>query len=138
MTDPTPRPAMTMREIRRNLGHTVPPDGIPEPTVQAVEYTVNCLPEGDLDSHVFEVRVQYRGAGRYAVIRHGHSCLGADGTWDHGVKEYDRGDAWLNDHRFDLDTAIRLAKEQAPLVTVNGFTVADALAMRQKRQEARS
>lgn len=110
---------------------------VPEPTVQAVEYTVNCLPEDDLDSHVFAITVQYRGAGRYAVIQHGQMCLGADGTWDHGVKEYDRGDAWLDAHRFDLDTALRLAKEQAPRVTVNGFTVADALAMRQKRVERR-
>lgn len=107
---------------------------IPEPTVMAVEYTVNCLPEDDYDSFAFEVRVQYRGNGRYAVIRHGHSCLGTDGTWDQGVKEYDRGDAWLDAHRFDLETALRLAKEQAPLVTVNGHTVADAIAMRQKRE----
>jgi hypothetical protein len=106
---------------------------LPEPTVQATEYAVNCLPEDGLDSHVFEVRVQYRGAGRYAVIKHGQMCLGADGTWDHGVKEYDRGDAWLDAHRFDLDTALRLAKEQAPLVTVNGYTVADALRMADKR-----
>lgn len=108
---------------------------IPEPTVQAVEYTVNCLPEDDYDSFAFEIRIQYRGNGRYAVIRHGHSCLGADGTWDQGVKEYDRGEAWLDSHRFDLDTATRLAKQQAPLVTVNGFTVADALAMRKNRED---
>lgn len=106
----------------------------PDPVVQAVEYSVNCMPEDDLDSHVFEIRVQYRGNGRYAVIRMG-SCLGADGTWDQGVKEYDRGDAWLDAHRFDLDTALRLAKQQAPLVTVNGHTIADALAMRRKRAE---
>lgn len=106
----------------------------PEPVVQAVEYTVNCVPEDDLDSHVFEIRVQYRGNGRYAVIRMG-SCLGADGTWDQGIKEYDRGDAWLDAHRFDLDTALRLAKEAAPLVTVNGHTVADALRMQAKRAE---
>lgn len=105
----------------------------PEPAVQAVEYTVNCVPEDDLESHLFEVRVQYRGAGRYAVIQHGHLCLGADGTWDHGIKEYDRGDDWLNTHRFDLDTALRLAKEAAPHVTVNGHTVTDAISMRQKR-----
>lgn len=106
----------------------------PEPTVQAVEYTVSCLPD-DLDGHLYAIRVQYRGAGRYAVIRGGDLCLGADGTWDHGVKEYDRGDTWLDAHRFDLDTALRLAKEQAPLVTVNGHTVTDALARRQRWQE---
>jgi hypothetical protein len=108
----------------------------PKPAVKAVEYTVNCLPEDDYDGHLFEIRVQYRGNDRYAVIRRGNECLGADGTWDQGVKEYDRGEAWLNAHRFDLDTALKLAKEQAPLVTVNGYTVADALAM-QKRREAR-
>lgn len=107
----------------------------PEPVVHAVEYTVNCVPDDDIDGHLFEVRVQYRGNGRYAVIQHGDRCIGADGTWDQGVKEYDRGDAWLNAHRFDLDTALRLAKEAAPHVTVNGFTVNDAIAMRQKRAE---
>lgn len=106
---------------------------VPEATVQAVEYTVNCLPDDDIDGFVFQIRVQYRGAGRYAVIRGGDMCLGADGTWEHGVKEYDRGEAWLNAHRFDLDTALRLAKEQAPLVTVNGHTVSDAL----KREASR-
>jgi hypothetical protein len=105
----------------------------PEPTVHAVEYTVNCVPEDNFESHCWEIRVQYRGNGRYAVIQHGNLCLGRDGTWDHGVKEYDRGDAWLDNHRFDLDTALQLAKEQAPLVTVNGYTVTQAIAMQQKR-----
>jgi len=106
---------------------------VPEATVMATDYTVNCLPDDDVNSFVFQIRVQYRGDGRYAVIRGGDMCLGADGTWDHGVKEYDRGDDWLNAHRFDLDTALRLAKEQAPLVTVNGHTVSDALVGRERR-----
>lgn len=108
---------------------------VPEATIQPTEYTVNCLNGEYLDNHLFEVRVQYRGAGRYAVIRGGQMCLGADGTWDYGVKEYDRGDDWLNAHRFDLDTALKLAKEQARLVTVNGHTVSDALARQQSRAE---
>jgi hypothetical protein len=108
---------------------------VPEATVLATEYSVNCVPEDDINGHVFEIRVQYRGAGRYAVIRGGDMCLGADGTWDFGVKEYDRGDDWLNAHRFDLETALDLAKQQARLVTVNGHTVTDALAMQKKRAE---
>ncbi|MGV2914650.1 hypothetical protein [Streptomyces alfalfae] len=108
---------------------------VPEATVQAVEYTVSCVPEDDIDGHLFGIRVQYRGQGRYAVIRSADMCLGTDGTWDYGVKEYDRGDAWLDAHRFDLDTALRLAKAQAPLVTINGHTVTDAIAMQQKRRE---
>ncbi|MDX3283601.1 hypothetical protein, partial [Streptomyces scabiei] len=94
----------------------------------ATEYSVSCVPEDCVDAFIFSIRVQYRGSGRYAVIRGGDMCLGADGTWDHGVKEYDRGQAWLDGHRFDLDIALRLAKEQAALVTVNGHTVTDVLA----------
>lgn len=106
---------------------------VPPATVLATEYTVNCLPHDDINASLFQIRVQYRGDGRYAVIRGGDMCLGADGTWDHGVKEYDRGDDWLNAHRFDLDTALRLAKEQAALVTVNGHTVTDALTGRERK-----
>lgn len=111
------------------------PEPTPEPVVRAVEYTVNSVPDNDDDSYHFELRVQYRGNNRYAVTRHGWGCLGADGTWDQGIEEYDRGDAWLNAHRFDLDTALRLAKEAAPHITVNGYTVTDAIAMQQKRRE---
>jgi hypothetical protein len=102
---------------------------IPEPTVQPVRYTVTCLPEDDVNSHVFAIDVVYRGTGRWAVQRGEHACLGADGTWAQGVKEYDRGNEWLDTHRFDLDTALKLAREAASLITVNGYTVADALAM---------
>lgn len=97
----------------------------PEPVVQATEYEVSILPEDDINRSTFAITVQYRGEGRWAVIRHS-SCLGADGTWDFGVKEYDRGEAWLNAHRFDLDTAIRLARDAAPHVVCNGHTATDA------------
>jgi hypothetical protein len=111
-------------------------DLTPEPIVQAAKYTVNCLPEDGIDSHVFAIEVVYRGEGRWAVVRHG-ACLGADGTWADGVKPYGRGDAWLDAHRFDEQTALKLAKEHAPRVTVNGFTAADALRMRAERGEGR-
>ncbi|MFJ7297604.1 hypothetical protein [Streptomyces collinus] len=132
MTDDQP-PAWAIA-VRKRAQEEAPT--VPEATVQATEYSVNCLDGEHLDNHLFEIRVQYRGAGRYAVIRGGQMCLGSDGTWDYGVKEYDRGDDWLNAHRFDLDTALKLAKEQAPLVTVNGHTVSDAIA-RQKRRADR-
>lgn len=132
MTD-QPRPAMTMREIREGLGHVQP--GQPEPTVQATRYTVNCLPEDGIDSHVFEITVEYRGRGLWAIKRHSQ-CLAADGSWDYEMRPSEREDEWLATHRFDLDTALKLAKEAAPKVTVNGFTVADALRMAQQREEA--
>ncbi|MFD3516287.1 hypothetical protein [Streptomyces sp. NPDC058657] len=106
---------------------------LPEPTVKAVEYVVTCVPEDGIDAHVFEIRVEYRGGGRWAVTRLG-SCLGTDGTWAQGVKEYDRGDQWLDDHRFDLDTALHLAQQAAPHITVNGYTVTDALTMQANRE----
>lgn len=108
---------------------------IPEPNLQATAYSVNCLPEDGIDSHVFEITVEYRGKNRWAVKRHSQ-CLAADGTWDWEMRPSEREDDWLDTHRFDLDTALRLAKEAAPLVTVNGFTVTDALRMAQQRTEA--
>lgn len=120
-----------------------------EAIVQATKYTVNCVPEDGIDSDVFGLTVEYRGAGRWGVFRHAHCCLGADGEWSWGYSwgdgnsepatdeewtEYHRGrEAWLDAHRFDEETALRLAREQAPLVTVNGYTVADALAMSARR-----
>jgi hypothetical protein len=123
--------------------------GVPEPRVQAVKYLVNCLPEDDSDGHAFALTVEYRGEGRWGVFRSPACCLGADDTWSWGYSweggdrepateeewdSYNRGRyAWLDAHRFDEATALRLAREQAPKVTVNGFTVADALAMRKQK-----
>ncbi|MEU3620630.1 hypothetical protein ABZ725_51600 [Streptomyces sp. NPDC006872] len=98
---------------------------VPEPTVQPTRYEVSLLPGEDINQHLYVIEVEYRGAGRWAVVHHNY-CLGTDGDWDFGVKEYDRGDGWHAAHRFDLDTALALAKEHAPDVTVNGITAADA------------
>lgn len=98
-----------------------------EPRVQVAAYTVSLLPENHTpDSHIFDITVEYCGAGLWAVTRHS-MCLGADGTWDFGVKPYDRGDDWLTTHRFTEAEALRLAKQAAPHVTVNGVTAAQAL-----------
>lgn len=94
------------------------------PSVKPILYEVTLLPEDDINHNVFVITVQDRGHGRWAVIHNG-SCLGADGVWDFGVKEYDRGEAWLDNHRFDLDTALRLASQAAPHVVVNGHTAAE-------------
>jgi hypothetical protein len=104
----------------------------PEAVARPTQYTVNCLAEDGIDSHVFAITVEYRGRDLWAVKRHGEN-LGADGTWDYESTPSNREDEWLATHRFDLDTALRLAKEAAPRVTVNGFTVADALRMQAKR-----
>jgi hypothetical protein len=118
MTDQS-RPAMTMREIREALGHVQP--GIPEPTVQATGYEVSLLPEGDVNRLSFTINVEYRGDDRWAIVRH-RQCMNAQGEWSWESIPSGREDDWLAEHRFDLDTALRLAKEQAPKLMVNGMT----------------
>jgi len=97
---------------------------LPTPTVQPTTYWVSLLPEDDVNFKFYVLTVEYR-QGRWAVTN-GDSCLGMDGTWADGVKPYGRGAEWLAAHRFDLDTALRLAQEAAPHVAVNGRTAADA------------
>lgn len=98
-----------------------------EPTVQVTEYTVSVLPEDDVNASSYAITVAYRGRGLWAVSRH-RQCLGKDGEWDWESLPSERTDEWLAEHRFDVDTALRLAKEAAPHIVVNGFTVADVLA----------
>ncbi|EFE65828.1 predicted protein [Streptomyces viridosporus ATCC 14672] len=118
MTD-QPKRAMTMREIREGLGHVQP--GQPEPIVQATRYEVSLLPEGDVNRLLFTINVEYRGDNRWAVVRH-RLCMNAEGVWSWESVPSEREDEWLAAHRFDLDTALRLAKEHAPKVMVNGMT----------------
>lgn len=112
-----------------------------KPTRRVTRYSVSCLPEDHIDADVFAVTVAYRGNGRWAVQRGEHRFYGADGKWstvfgwdrepvtDEEQAAYEAGyRAWLDAHRFDEETALRLADEAAPNVRVNGFTVADALA----------
>jgi hypothetical protein len=101
---------------------------VPEPTVQATRYVVSHFQPDDHEGAVFNLSVEYRGRGLWAVVRMG-SCLDSDGTWSYESIPSERTDEWLAGHRFDLDTALKLAKKAAPHITVNGFTVADALAM---------
>lgn len=95
-------------------------------SVMATEYTVCALPEDYIYAHSFAITVAYRGRGLWAVSRH-RMCLGTDGKWDWESIPSERTDEWLATHRFDLDTALALAKQEAPKITVNGFSVADVL-----------
>jgi len=103
-------------------------DHTPEPVVLVTEYTVSCLPEGHQERSDFEITVAYRSPGKWAVSRWSR-CLDAKGRWDYESIPSEREDEWLARHRCDLETALRLARAEAPKVTVNGYTVADALKM---------
>lgn len=73
--------------------------------------------------------VEDRGNGQWAVTRP-RRCLGVDGEWDWEPIPSEREDDWLAAHRFDLATALALAKQAAPTVAVNGITAAQAAARR--------
>jgi hypothetical protein len=109
-----------------------PEETAPEPEARVTQYRVNCLTDDDINGHLFGITVEYRGRGLWAVNRLGR-CLGTDGVWDYESIPSEREDEWLATHRFDEETALQLAREAAPHVTVNGFTVADALRMSDAR-----
>ncbi|NUP15461.1 MAG: hypothetical protein HOZ81_05025 [Streptomyces sp.] len=102
----------------------------PGPTVQRTGYLVSCLPEGHDDRWTFTVQVRHTGGGLFAVL-HGIRHYAADGTWSYEPGFDDEDDTaeleWVAAHRFDHDTALRLAKEVAPTLTYRGRSVADAL-----------
>jgi hypothetical protein len=98
-----------------------------EPTVYVTRYEVSCLPRNDVNAHLFTVVVEERNEDQWAVLLRGVWCLGIDGSWTQEPIPSEREDDWLATHRFDLDTALKLAREEAPKIKVNGHTVADAL-----------
>lgn len=111
---------------------------VPAAQSMPVKYLVSCLPEDHDERGLFTLQVEYRGRDLWAVTNGSGSCLSRQGTWDFEHIPSERTDEWLASHRFDLDTALRLAREAAPLVTVNGFTVSDAIAMDAERKAGAS
>lgn len=105
---------------------------LPEPRVTATRYEVSLLSDDDINRHYFALYVEARDDDRWAVADGFQQCLAADGTWSHESVPSERADDWLADHRFDLVGALFLAKQAVPKVTVNGFTVTDALAMHKR------
>ena len=98
----------------------------PAVRVEPTRYSVSILPETSINHGSYEITVEYRGAGRWAVCN-GGSCLDAAGEWEYESIPSEREDEWLAAHRFDLDAALRLAREAAPDLTVNGWSVAKAM-----------
>lgn len=101
-------------------------ESAPEVFTRVTRYEVSCLPEDDINARPYTLTVEYRGRGLWAVLD-GPFALNADGVKDYEPRPSAREDDWLTTHRFDLDTALALAKRFAPLMTCNGHTVAEAL-----------
>lgn len=96
-------------------------------TRRVTRYEVSCIPPDHIDADLFTIRVEWRGRDRWAVLKRGY-CLGTDGEWDYEPTSSERDEEWLAAHRFDEETALRLADEVAPHMRVRNYTVADALA----------
>ncbi|AHH16568.1 hypothetical protein NONO_c17680 [Nocardia nova SH22a] len=99
----------------------------PEPRVTVTRYDVSCLPQDDINALSYTVHVEYAGYGRWAVRRM-QRCYDIDGREDWEPIPSEREDEWLARFRHDLPTALEIAKRAAPLIRVNGHSVADVLA----------
>lgn len=103
---------------------STPETATPEPIVQVTRYEVSLLPESNINRRHFTLYVEWRGNDTWAVTNGFHECLGTDGSWSYESIPSERRDEWIVEHRFDLDTALKLARDHAPNATVNGFTAA--------------
>lgn len=88
-------------------------------------YTVNATPEG-WENHLWEISVeasiQMDGSMLWAARWMGR-CLNRSGSWD--LEPMSWTATWLRAHRFDLETALRLAEAAAPDVEVSGVKARD-------------
>lgn len=98
-----------------------------DPRVEATQYTVSVMPENSTDRHLFDLTVELRGPGQWAVC-HMRKCLGTDGQWDYEPLPSERDDKWKAGHRFDLNQALILAQQAAPEMRVNGMTPQQCIA----------
>lgn len=105
-----------------------------ETRVTVTSYEVTIWPEdcSAMDAAMYCCSVVYSGYGNWSVRRGSASSdapvLGVDGEWHHERLPSERTRKELAEHRFDLDTALKLAREMAPRVTINGLTAEEALA----------
>lgn len=96
--------------------------------VRPTQYVVSVFPDrlrenraAASDASAWDIRIEERSAGKWAVV-HASYCLGAhDGEWDHEPSPSNRTDEWIADHRFTLEEATRLAIDEAPFIMVNGL-----------------
>ncbi|WP_042400032.1 hypothetical protein [Streptacidiphilus carbonis] len=98
----------------------------PEVFVSASRFTVTCIPADSApDAHVWALHVEQKRDGKW-VVTDGFGYLNGDLTFE---------DRPYLQCLFDLDAALALAKEAAPLMIINGRTVPQALALAAKWKE---
>ena len=105
--------------------------------VTVTSYEVSIWPEdcSGMDSAIYCCSVTHTGYGNWSVRRGSAgstgAVLGIDGQWHYERLPSERRKKELAEHRFDLETALKLAREMAPRVTLNGLTAEEALARHQ-------
>lgn len=103
----------------------------------AISYEVTIWPEGcsGMDSAMYCCSVVHSGYGNWSVRRGSASSdapvLGRDGQWHYENLPSGRTSEELAEHRFDVVTALGMAREMAPKVEINGLTAEQALARHQ-------
>jgi hypothetical protein len=108
-----------------------------EPRTAVTSYEVTIWPEecSGMDSAMYCCSVMYSGHGNWSVRRGSASSdapvLGSDGKWWRERLPSERRRSELAEHRFDLETALKLARDMAPRVELNGVTAREALARHQ-------
>lgn len=97
---------------------------------KVTQYTVSCFPDESVDNFGWDITVAYAGHERWAV-RYLSQCLSIHGQWVYEHIPSERTDEWLAEHRFeDVNAALKMARDLAPTVRVNGLTAADVIAGR--------
>jgi hypothetical protein len=103
----------------------------PAINVRVTRYEVTALPDDVVNNRGgFVLTVEYRGNGRWGIYEGGRCWNRRTGEWDHERLPSGRADAWLREHRFArVMDALETAKTLAPTLTVNGWTVEQAIRM---------
>ncbi len=91
---------------------------VPEPSVITTRYEVSCLPADHAERHRFALTVERCRDGLWEVSNGGF-VLDFDGRGHFTSRP---------EYRTDLKTALARAKEGAPRIVVNGWTVERVLA----------
>jgi hypothetical protein len=108
-------------------------EGVNEPVIhqQATSYTVAVVPLEDLEGRrrglsTWDVEVEWTGVpGKWAVRHLGRVYdINGEEVWEPSPSN--REDDFLERTRFDLETALKIARRVAPAVVVNGLTAVEA------------
>jgi len=115
-----------MATVTTRHGGSGPAHDVTPVEARPTRYEMCLLPEDNINSLNFTIAVEYRGDGRWAVLHHGWT-LTVDGEWEYEPRPSGREDDYLARCRFDLGTALALARKALPDLRVNGHSAQDTL-----------